>query len=211
MTGVITWRTLWFGSETPRRRQVIVTVSILLLVALVCLGLFVDFIPAEWLRHRGRSEHTFGFIGLCLTILLYGALLIRGHMARQSFRENLKLWAVFPFAPFFLGGLCWLVLAKALPWSFTRVFGDDRSIHATMWTAYAPSRRSCDYRLTGGPFADTMPAHLCVNSRVHDAYPDHEVQVRLIGKASPLGFAVVSGFVGPPLQESTHPDESARE
>ena len=208
---MITWRTLWFGSETPRRRQVIVTLSALLLVALIGLGAFVDFIPAEWLRHRGRIEHMFGFIGLCLTILLYGALIIRGHMARQSFRENLKLWAAFPFAPFFLGWVCWLVLAKALPWSFTRFFGDDRSIQATMWTAHMSSRRSCDYRLTGGPFADTMPAYLCVGSRVYDAYPDREVQVRLIGKASPLGFAVVSGFVGPPLQESTHANESARE
>ncbi len=208
---MITWRTLWFGSETPRQRQVIFTVSVLLLVALMCLGLFVDFIPAEWLRHRGRIKHMFGFIGLCLTILLYGALIIRGHMARQTFRENLKLWAAFPFAPFLLGGVCWLVLAKALPWSFTRLFGDDRSIQATMWTEHRTSRRSCDYRLTGGPFDHTMPAHLCVASRVYHAFPDREVQVRLAGKTSVFGFAVISGAVGPSLQDSPHSNEHPRD
>lgn len=208
---MITWRTTWFGSERPRRRQVVVTVSVLLLAALMCLGVFVDFIPADWLRHRGRIELLFGFIGLCLTILLYGALIIRGQVARQSWRENLKLCLVFPFAPVFLGGVCWVLLAKTLPWSFSRVFGDDHSMQATMRTEHRSTRRSCDYRLMGGPFEHTMPAYRCISARVYEAFPDREVQVVLIGKASPFGFAVVSGFVGPSVQDSSHSNERSRD
>lgn len=167
------------------------------------LGAFVDFVPAEWLAFRGRIKLTFVFIGLCLTILLYGLLILGGRMMRLHRREKLRLWLALPFAPLFLGCACWLVLGKALPWSFTRILGSDQSIQTLMQTEHTSSRRSCDYQLTGGLLENTMPAHLCISVRIYDTYPDSEVQVRLVGRRSIFGFAVVSVFVGPPLQQDS--------
>ncbi len=60
------------------------------------LGAFVDFVPAEWLAFRGRIKLTFVFIGLCLTILLYGLLILGGRMMRLHRREKLRLWLALP-------------------------------------------------------------------------------------------------------------------
>lgn len=187
---MITWRSLWFGTEAPTWRHVGALLTVLGACGLMLLGLFVDFIPAA--VFRGRSAQVlFGGVGLVLTVLMYAAL-IRRRVRTGTWPSDWKTWLVAPFMPVFLGWIVWLVLAKALPWMLTRPFGHAHAIDAVMETSHRASRRSCDYRLTGGPFAGTMPAFVCISRRYYHRYPDRAVRVRLVGKSTVLGFAVTA-------------------
>ena len=187
---MITWPSLWFGTEAPTWRHVGALLAVLGACGLMLLGLFVDFIPAAVFRGRS-AQVVFGGVGLVLTAWMYGGL-IRKAVRAGAWRSDWKVWQVAPFMPVFLGWIVWLVLAKALPWTVTRPFGQAHAIEAVMQTSHRASRRSCDYRLTGGPFAGTMPAFVCIGSRYYHRYPDRAVRVRLVGKSTVLGFAVIS-------------------
>lgn len=187
---MITWRSLWFGTEAPTWRHVGALLTVLGACGLMLLGLFVDFIPAA--VFRGRSAQVlFGGVGLVLTALMYVALIRRG-MRTGAWPSDWKAWLVAPFMPVFLGWIVWLVLAKALPWTITRPLGNEHEMQAVMQTSHRASRRSCDYRLKGGPLAGTMPSFICISSRYYHRYPDRTVRVRLVGRSTVLGFAVIS-------------------
>lgn len=183
------WRTFWFGSE--RTCQALVVAGILATMGLVLLGLFVDFVPAAGL-HGAHMAIAFGFIGLCLTAALLGAMMVKGTFASTMTRMGWKGWMAIALMPAMLGVLAWILSVKALPWAFTRMFGAEHEVRALMHTDHVRSRRWCDHRLKGGPFEATMPSFICIGSRYYARYPDQEVIVRLKGKRSALGFAVTS-------------------
>ncbi|MDR7194063.1 hypothetical protein [Luteimonas terrae] len=185
-----TWRSLWFGTEAPTPRHVGALVAVLTVCGLLLLGLFIDFIPPAVFRGR-QAVILFGVIGLALTGLFYGAL-IRTGIRTGVWPSDWKLWLLAPAMPVFLGWIVWLVLAKAVPWAITRPFGSEHEMQAVMQTSHRASRRSCDYRLKGGPLAGTMPSFICISSRYYHRYPDRTVRVRLVGRSTVLGFAVIS-------------------
>lgn len=183
------WRAFWFGSE--RTGQALAAAGILATTGLMLLGLFVDFIPAAGL-YGAQMTIAFGFIGLCLTAVLLGAMVVKGAFSIAMARMGWKGWMAIAFMPALFGIIAWIVFVKALPWVFTRVFGEEHEIRAVMRTDYVRSRRWCDHRLKGGPFEATMPSFTCISRRYYARYPDQDVTVRLEGKRSGLGFAVTS-------------------
>ena len=102
-----------------------------------------------------------------------------------------RLFALVLFMPAFFGALLWLLLAKTLPWAYTRTLGEQHEVRAMMRTEHRYSRRGCDYRLKGSPLERTFLPYVCISADYYDAHPDQNLEVLLIGKKSVLGFSIV--------------------
>lgn len=174
---------------TPRPSRVVA--GALAVLGLLILGVFVDFIPAAGL-YGERAAIVFVVIGLCLTVLIYGALIIRTPFLAALLQAGWMAWLGVLLTPLILGLLAWLLLVKVGPWAITRAFGMDHQERVTMRTEHRYSRNSCDHLLRGGPFEATTRDYLCVSEGYYLRFPDQAVIVDLKGKASRLGFAVTS-------------------
>jgi hypothetical protein len=53
------------------------------------------------------------------------------------------------------------------------------------------SRKSCSNKLKGGPMAATLPDYICVSQGYYDAHPNKDVVVRLSGRQTLLGVAII--------------------
>lgn len=187
----MTWRTLWLGSERLSVGRVVATSVLLGFVGLTLLGLFVDFIPVRGL-YSSEAAAVFFMIGLALSValLMHAAANKRLRAVEQT--SVLKTALVIAFLPVMIGFMVWAVLVKALPWTFTRVFGQPYAFEATVRTEHRNSRRSCDYRIDGGPLDTTFPGFVCISERYYAAHPDRQVVMLMSGRRTVLGFALTS-------------------
>ena len=186
-----TWRTLWWGSEDAPLARKLSIVGLVAFMALALAGLFVDFVPAEGLYGTAAAA-IFFFVGLVLSLLLFLRVSGTGRTDNLFRQGRLKAVACIAVMPVFIGYMLWLGFVKALPWAATRALGSDHATQARMRTDHESSRRSCDYRIEGGPLDRTLPGFLCISQQYYRAHQDAEVIVRLHGKRSALGFAIVS-------------------
>lgn len=173
----------------PRPSRVIA--GALSVLGLLILGVFVDFIPAAGF-YGERAAIVFAVIGLCLTVLVYRALIIRTPFLAALSQMGWMAWLGVLLTPLFLGLLAWLLLVKIGPWAMTRAFGVDHQERVMMHTERRYSRRSCDHLLRGGPFKATTPDYFCVSEDSYLRFPDRAVIVDLKGKSTRFGFAVTS-------------------
>lgn len=193
MQRTMSWKTLWFGSESPPLSKVMGTIGLLVFTALVMVGMFVRFVPADGL-HGAPAMWVFGFLGLMLTVAVMLNGILSGRARLPGGVEGLKATFGLLMMPLLVGVFLWLVFIKALPWMYARLFGQPVEIAATMHLQHSHSRRSCDTKLKGGPMSATFPNHLCVSKRYYDAHPDKDVRVRLAGRRTLMGTAIVGVF-----------------
>jgi hypothetical protein len=183
------WKATWFGSDEPSRGQVARIVATLGTCVLALVGLLVDFVPAPGLH----GSHV---VMLFLVAGVVGTAGLLAH-ARRHVRIGALLDGGFPrfllilcVMPVLLGLVGWCVLMKALPWAWTRAFGDEfREVHV-MQTHYTRSRRACDYRLRGGPMERSFPSYVCIPEAFYHRHPEQQVPVMLAGRRSRFGSAI---------------------
>lgn len=163
--------------------------ALLALLGLVPLGMFVDFVPAVFPYGRQWLLPML-LVGGVLTALLF----VHGHrQGRLSvITEKGPLFSVFMIfaSPLLLGFMSWLIVAKSLPWMFTRMAGTPFREVYVMQAHYQHSRRSCDYRLLGGPMKYSIPKYLCISESFYRRHPEQEVPVLLTGQRSALGMRI---------------------
>jgi len=184
------WMTAWFGSDTPDRSQVVITVASLGALALALIGAFVDFVPAPVL-HGMHVAVLFLVIGVLGTAGLLRHAGRQGRMGVLLDKGFLKFLFFLCGMPVLLGLIGWCVLAKALPWAWTRAFGEEFRESHVMKTHYARSRRACDYRLEGGPMERATPNYLCISETFYHRHPEEQVPVVLAGRRSLFGASIV--------------------
>ncbi|WP_064528299.1 hypothetical protein [Xanthomonas graminis] len=169
--------------------------AVLALLGLVPLGMFVDFVPAAFLYWR-KWLLPILLVGVVLTALLF----VHGHRNGRMYVITKKgpFFSVFMIfaAPLLLGFMGWLIVGKSLPWVFTRIAGAPfREVHV-MQAHYQHSRRSCDYRLLGGPMKHSIPEYLCISEAFYRRHPEQEVPVLLTGQRSALGMRIEHVYAG---------------
>jgi hypothetical protein len=192
-SGKAGWKTLWFGSESPKTAKVMGTVGLLVFTALAVAGAFVKFIPADGLHGR-PAMWVFGFLGLMLTVAVMLNGISSGRARLPAGREGLKAALGILMMPLLVGGALWLAFIKTLPWAYARLLGKPVEIEATMHLSHRYSRRSCDTKLKGGPMTATFPDYVCVRRSYYDAHPDKDVRVRLVGRQTLMGTAITGVF-----------------
>lgn len=136
----------------------------------------------------------FGFLGLMLAIAAILNAIASGRMRLPAGLESVKAVLGLLLLPLLIGGMLWLAFIKALPWAYARLMGRPVNIEATMHLQRRHSRRSCDTKLKGGPMEATFPNYLCVRKRYYDAHPDKDVRVRLTGRQTLMGTAIIGVF-----------------
>lgn len=169
--------------------------AVLTVLGLVPLGMFVDFVPAAFLYGRQWLLPML-LVGVVMTVLLAVLGYRQGQMSVIT--DKGPLFSIFMLfgSPLLLGAVSWLILAKSLPWMFTRVAGTPfREVHV-MQVHYQDSRRSCDYRLLGGPMKRSIPEYLCINEAFYRRHPEQEVPVLLTGQRSALGMRIEHVYAG---------------
>lgn len=178
-----------FGFRLQKGPNVWVLVAIFTVLGLLIVGCVVDFIPASGFKGQ-RGVVVFGALGVFLTVLVYRDMFKREQTsARQA---SWKIWLVSPGVAAMLGAFAWVVVVKAVPWSITRTFGSDHQLQAMMETDHVYSTRMCDHRLKGGPLVNNFPPFVCISPDCYQRHPDQMVMIELRGKATPLGFAIIS-------------------
>nr|WP_295375826.1 hypothetical protein [Pseudoxanthomonas sp.] len=183
------WKQGVFGSERPTREQWVGTLVALAVLALVMAGMFVDFAPAPALRGVHMAV-IFLIVGVIETALLFAHASRRGRMGQLVDKGFLKFLFLLVAIPCMLGFVSWLIAIKTLPWGITRVFGSEVRERHVMETRHTRSRRSCDYRLSGGPMEGAFPSYLCIREAFYHRHPDRQVEVVLTGRRSALGFSI---------------------
>ena len=183
------WRTACFGSEAPVRGQVLATCTFLGGCALVLVGMCVDFVPAAPLRSVPVAVLC-AWLGFAGTAWLLMHAHHHGRLGILRGRGLLRLLFLMCAIPVMLAGVAWLVTVKALPWAWTRAFGDEFREPQVMRTHYTRSRRSCDYRLKGGLMEHGFPRHLCIREAFYHRHPEQEVVVVLSGRRSWFGHSI---------------------
>ena len=136
----------------------------------------------------------FGFLGLMLTVAAMLNGIASGRARLPAGREGLKAALGVLMMPLIVGSALWLVFIKTLPWAYARLLGKPVEIEATMHLSHHYSRRSCDTKLKGGPMAATFPDYICVRKSYYDAHPDKDVRVRLTGRRTLMGTAIIGVF-----------------
>ncbi|MBD9478274.1 hypothetical protein [Pseudoxanthomonas sp. PXM02] len=184
------WKTAWLGSETRIRRRVDITLVSLGAGALALIGMSVDFVPAPAL-HGMHVTLLFLVIGVIGTAGLLRHRDRHGRMHVLLDKGFPKFLFFFCGMPVLLGFVSWCVLVKALPWAWTRAFGGEFRESHIMKTYYVSSRRTCEYRLEGGPMERAFPRYLCVSETFYHRHPEEQVPVVLVGRRSPFGASIV--------------------
>ncbi|KQQ85068.1 hypothetical protein ASF73_01340 [Xanthomonas sp. Leaf131] len=158
-------------------------------IGLVPVSLFIDFVPAAFLRFDLLFWPMTG-MGAVLSVLLHKNA--RRHGRRSIVDQNSQLVTVFMICmtPLLLGALCYLLLCKTLPWLFTIAFGAPFEQAYLMRAHHEQDRQSCEYRLTGGPIEHGAPNYLCINEASYRRHPEQLVQVLLTGQRSALGMRI---------------------
>lgn len=157
---------------------------------LVLLGLFVDFVPAAMFRGSPMLFLCLAIGAACTAAAIQNA---RGRGAWSGERLPRKLLAIF-VTPLVAGLFCWLILAKALPWAYTRAFGETFRSVQLMQAHYSRSPRSCDYRLVGGLMQHGFPRYLCITEAAYRRFPEQQVPVLLTGERSVFGTRIGQAF-----------------
>lgn len=173
-------------AESKKARARIFLTLTAVLTGFMLLGLFVDFVPADFLRSSPLIFLLF-LAGLGGTVFL-----VRRARRLGTHREpsRFKRWLGIAALPFLLAFMGWLVLAKGLPWTYTLAFGKPYREHYHMHTEHVHSRKTCDYRLRGGPMEHGFPNYLCIAPEYYALHPDQDVEVELTGQRSALGMQV---------------------
>lgn len=183
------WKKTWLGSEEPTLGQISKVLLIWLLLAGVVMALFINFIPAPFYAEIDMKVVFLGAgMAATMAMLFHGFRLgtLQLHFQQGWFKAILT-WAMMP--PI-LGFVFWLVLTKSVPWSWTRVFGEAYKQPVVMSTHYKRSRRTCDYRLKGGPLERSFPGYICISEDAYKRYPEQDVAVIVVGKRSLLGSTI---------------------
>ena len=183
------WRSGWFGSETPTRAQIAKPIVALGLLALMALGMFVNFVPAP-LFHGTHVVVAFLLLGVVETGALFAYANRNGTLSTILDKGFLKFVFTCFVVPPMLGFGSWLVVGKCIPWGLTRIVGSEYRQQALMQTHYTRSRRSCDYRLQGGPMERAFPGFICIREDFYRRHPEQSVPVTLVGKRSIFGVSV---------------------
>jgi uncharacterized membrane protein len=187
------WKAAWFGSDDPSIKQVVRIVALFAVLALVMLGMFVDFAPAPFL-YGGQWLLPMLLLGIVLTACLFLHAHRRGRMDQLFGKGVLHALLVTAMMPLLLGGCVWLVVAKTLPWAYTRTLGVPYRAPAAMLAHYSRSRHACDYRLQGGPMEHAFPGYLCIDERFYRNHPEQMVTVVLAGRRSRVGTAIIDVY-----------------
>jgi len=169
--------------------------ALLALLGLVPLGIYVDFVPAAFMHGR-RWVFPMLLVGAVMT----GLLFVRGQrQGRISLITNKgPFFSAFMICatPLLLGFMSLLIVTKSVPWMFTRIAGTSfREVHV-MQAHYQYSRRSCNYRLVGGPMTNSIPPYLCTSEAFYRRHPEQAVAVLLAGQRSALGMRIEQVDVG---------------
>jgi hypothetical protein len=186
------WKTAWFGSEDPTRGQVGKVVLVLAIMAATLYGIVTDFVPSGPLGTRG--VFIFLALGVAATLAVAMHAVRTGRYEALMEQGVLRLVVGVLAAPFMLALVLWLTL-KTIGSLVTQAVGSDYRQPATMHTHYTRSRRSCDYRLTGGILEDTFPKYLCISEAGYHRRPEQAVDVVLVGQESWLGVHIDDAYV----------------
>lgn len=173
-------------------------VLIVVVLALMLLGSFVDFAPAPFFWTDAWQLAMLA-IGIALLIWMLLAANRRGRLRDIGVLRIVGMCAVLPV----LFALCaWMVLSKGLPWIVTKVGGTEFQGSTVMRTSHR-ALRACPYRLLGdGMVKQGVPSLLCIDAAIYRQYPERDVQVVLSGRYSIFGRSIddvaVLGPASPP-------------
>ena len=173
-------------ARAAQRRAVIFEAMWVPFIALMLVGLLVDFVPVAWLRGSPMLFLMFA-CGVAATFALVQRNRSHGNFAQMPW---IKRWFGMLGLPFVCMGVFWLITAKALPWAYTLGFGTPYREVYRMQTYYSHSRYSCAYHLRGGLMEQGFPDSLCITREYYAAHPEQEVEVELTGLRSALGTQV---------------------
>lgn len=183
------WKAGWLGSDNPSRGGILEVSITLGVCALALMGIFVDFVPAPALQGL-HIALLFLIVGVIETALMLGHASRKGRMAALIDKGFVKFLLVLCAMPLLLGFVSWIVLVKSLPWAWTSAFGRQFRESHLMQTHYTRSRRSCDYRLRGGPMERSFPGYLCIREEFYHRHPEQQVSVVLSGRRSLFGSSI---------------------
>lgn len=181
-------------SVKPKLFALLKLACIFVIMGLIVLSLFTEFIPAEFLQGRYWKWPAL-VVGILLTLLLRRRNRRLGLPLELEGEGRVAKVAMFFAMPMMMGFLFWLLLAKALPWLVTLAFGNDFEEAYVMQTYYQSSA-GCAYQLRGGPVEYAFPNYLCINEASYLRFPDQQIAVTLKGQRSFLGSRV-SKIYGP--------------
>lgn len=180
------------------RRNPAATVTSVAVIGAVIFGLFVDFVPMPML-YGWHAAVFFLAVGVVEMVLLGSYTIRKGTYGVFFDKGFVKFVLVFLALPLMFALCSWLIVAKTLPWAFTRAFGEPYRQSYIMRTEYRSSRKSCDYRLQGPPADRSFPGYLCIGEAIYSTYPERSVEVVLSGRRSAFGQDVQSIRVVRPL------------
>ena len=192
----VRWRSIWLGSGNHGGVQIAKSIVVWGLLALMAFGLFADFLPAP-LLYGTHAVVAFLLLGVVETAVWFSHASRSRAFALKVFDKGFLKFLFLCFAlPPMLGFGSWLVLGKCIPWGLTRMFGSEYRQQTLMQTHYTRSRRSCDYRLQGGPVERSFPGFICIREDFYRRHPEQKVVVTLVGKRSALGISVQDVYGG---------------
>lgn len=176
---------LHYGKESPIRKFAIH--SMMCSLAICAYGWWADFIPSSDWMYQGFYLSIASAI--VITFFLYwGYGSGRLEMGRSSSKPN-KICALL-ILPFFIFGICWLVLIHGLADLITVSIGTVHRETVILVKEHSISRRSCHYRLNGEALDRALPNYVCVSGSFYDALPTSSVSITLEGKITFFGFHI---------------------
>lgn len=179
-----------FGSENNSTHKKIFLWVLLLCTVLTLYGIWADFVPSEqWLDY--------GFLAVVfLSALLISYVLWKKMTSPLKNYDEIEDWSKIVSCismPFILVIVMWIGLIHGLADIATRFVGSPYVVSGEFSKEYSPSRRQCDYRLTGALLDRALPSYICVSKPTYNNLPEKDVY-RIEGKVSIFGVHISGVF-----------------
>lgn len=182
----MSWRTQWYGSETPSRSRRWATYALMIFLLLTCYGMFSKFFPSDLALRNGL------YVACACGISAVLWCLWVAHNRRNQLRSGWKgLLLVVPLLFAFTFVFSWLAFTQGAASLLTWSFGSSVVESARLHTVRSSRSRRCDHRLEGGLLSgNLLHSELCISEAFYLAHPDATVEVKLHGQRSRYGLRV---------------------
>lgn len=187
LTSRRTWKTLYFGSESPSPSRRRATHGLMVVLAFIAYGYFTDFVVSPWGAKVGlyASAVTTSVVTL---YLWYGFAVGKIPFGLTTTSRTRKAFGLL-LLPLFIFGFGWVLFSRSIPDIITRLVGEPLSIYTELEKDHSYRRRQCDYQVRGDYLS--FPGYICVFPSQFDRLPDKGL-MSLTGSATVFGMHVTT-------------------
>ena len=172
-----------FGVEDPSRvRRIAVAIS-LPAVAFSAYGFWVDFVPSPVIERLGFFSSL--IVGAAVTVVLFKRL--GSEVLGSAGKSKLVKWFFVIVTPAVSVYFSLAALGHGVPAIYTALAGTAFSENVQLVKNWSGGRRTCNFRLEGGPVEKALPGYICISEPVFESLPNGRLNLRLFGRKSVVG------------------------